>query len=222
MFAQKQVKTKAALCINKTRSFFQPPKKIFTPRMAIVLKTAKGRLDSNAKDTKLGANKDNVETLLCAAGCFWGVELAFQRVPGVISTSVGYCGGANKNPTYEMVCSGSTGHTEACQVIFDNSIVEYGELLDILWDIHDPTTLNRQGNDIGTQYRAGVYYYNEKQHAVALESFEREQKSYDNKIVTELLPAPEYFLAEAYHQQYLEKGGQCSLKGDTTAIRCYG
>ena len=140
----------------------------------------------------------------------------------MISTSVGYCGGSVKNPSYEAVCSGRTGHTEACQVVFDNTVVKYSELLDVLWDIHDPTTLNRQGNDIGTQYRAGVYYYNEEQHKVSMESFEKEQKSYKDKIVTELLPAPEYYIAEPYHQKYLEMGGLCSLKGDTTAIRCYG
>ena len=222
LIARKQAMAKAKLHLNKTASFFGPPTKTYTPRMTNVLGTAQKRLDSVGA-AAVGKNDANVETLLCAAGCFWGVELAFQRVPGVISTSVGYCGGSVKNPSYEAVCSGRTGHTEACQVVFDNAVVKYSELLDVLWDIHDPTTLNRQGNDIGTQYRAGVYYYNEEQHKVSMESFEKEQKSYKDKIVTELLPAPsEYYIAEPYHQKYLEMGGQCSLKGDTTAIRCYG
>ena len=205
---------------HQTASFFTPPTKTYTPRHTGVLTTAAQRLKSLGEN--FVSSDENVETFLCAAGCFWGVELAFQRVPGVLSTSVGYCGGRIDNPTYEEVCSGRSGHTEACKVDFDNAIVKYEELLDILWDIHDPTTLNRQGNDIGTQYRSGIYYYNDEQLETILQSVKNEQRRYSDKIVTEVLPAPEYYLAEAYHQKYLEMGGQCSLKGDTTAIRCYG
>ena len=128
-----------------------------------------------------------------------------------------------KNPSYEEVCTGSTGHTEAVQLTFDPTIVSYNELLTVLWDIHDPTTLNRQGGDAGTQYRSGIYYHTEDQRRVAFASREEEQKKYPSKpIVTEVLPAKEFYAAEDYHQQYLQKGGQCAFKGDLSPIRCYG
>ena len=124
--------------------------------------------------------------------------------------------------TYEEVCSGQTGHTEAVQIHFDPSVVTYNELLTVLWDRMNPTTLNMQGNDVGTQYRSGIYYHSEAQKAAATASRDREQKKYTRAIVTEILPAAEWYPAEKYHQQYLEKGGQCARKGDLTAVRCYG
>jgi methionine-S-sulfoxide reductase len=169
-----------------------------------------------------GPTSKKIDIATFAAGCFWGLELAFQRVPGVIQTEVGYTQGNKKNPTYEEVCSGSTGHTEAVQVRYDPHMVSYTDLLTVFWDRLDPTTKNRQGNDVGTQYRSGIYYHNEEQKKAIFASKEKEQLKYDKPIVTEIASASEWYPAEAYHQQYLSKGGQCSLKGDLTPIRCYG
>ena len=141
------------------------------------------------------------ETTIFAAGCFWGVDLAFQRVPGVVKTEVGYTGGSIKNPTYEQVCSGQTGHTEAVQVQFNNKVVNFEELLTVFWDRLDPTTRNRQGGDVGTQYRSGIYYTSEEQKSMAIASRGEEQKKYESPIVTEILPASEWYPAEDYHQK---------------------
>uniref|UniRef100_A0A7S2V8A8 peptide-methionine (S)-S-oxide reductase n=2 Tax=Fibrocapsa japonica TaxID=94617 RepID=A0A7S2V8A8_9STRA len=174
------------------------------------------------KDVSSLPTNDTTETATFAAGCFWGVELSFQRVPGVISTQVGYTAGEKDNPTYEEVCRGTTGHAEAVQLTFDPSIVSYDELLTVLWDRMDPTQVNRQGNDRGTQYRSGIYYHSEDQKIKAEESIATLQSTLDKPVATEVLPASKFWPAEDYHQQYLEKGGQCSLKGDVTGIRCYG
>ena len=141
------------------------------------------------------------------AGCFWGIEAAFRKVKGVISTRVGYTGGHFENPTYEDVCSHKTGHVEAVEIIYDPSIVSFKDLLDIFWNIHDPTTLNRQGWDVGTQYRSAIFYHNDEQKAEALASKEKMEKSgiYIKKIVTEIIPATKFYEAEEYHQQYYER-----------------
>jgi peptide-methionine (S)-S-oxide reductase len=146
------------------------------------------------------------------AGCFWGVELTFQKTKGVTSTSVGYTGGTTKNPTYEDVCTGRSGHAEVVQVEFDPAIVSYEELLDVLWGCHDPTTLNRQGPDRGTQYRSAIYYHSPDQGVSAKASKEKADKSgrFSSAIVTEITPASEYTMAEDYHQKYLEKRGMGS------------
>jgi len=146
------------------------------------------------------------------AGCFWGVELTFQKTAGVTSTSVGYTGGTSKNPTYEQVCTGSSGHAEVVRVEFDPAIVSYEQLLDVLWGCHDPTTLNRQGPDIGTQYRSAIYFHSPEQKTFAQASIDNLDKSgrFSSAVVTEITPAPEYYLAEEYHQQYLEKRGMGS------------
>ncbi|KAI5665042.1 hypothetical protein M9H77_24365 [Catharanthus roseus] len=163
-----------------------------------------------------------------AAGCFWGVELAYQRVEGVVKTEVGYSQGHLHNPNYKLVCTGTTGHAEVVRVQFDPTVCSYSTLLYLFWSRHDPTTLNRQGGDVGTQYRSGIYYYNESQARLAQESLEQKQKEImDKKIVTEILPAKTFYRAEEYHQQYLEKGGgrglkQCAAKGCNDPIRCYG
>ena len=143
------------------------------------------------------------------AGCFWGVELTFQKTTGVTSTSVGYSGGTTHNPTYEEVCTGRSGHAEVVQVEFDPSIVSYEELLDVLWGCHDPTTLNRQGPDRGTQYRSAIYYHSPEQEASAIASKAKADKSgrFSSPIVTEITSASEYYMAEDYHQKYLEKRG---------------
>jgi len=146
------------------------------------------------------------------AGCFWGVEAAFRQIKGVLSTSVGYMGGSLENPTYKDVCSGRTGHAEVVEVIYDPAQVSYNELLKIFWDNHDPTTLNRQGPDVGKQYRSAVFYHTPEQNAAAMAAKEKLQSSgrYRRPIVTEITPASPYYLAEDYHQQYLEKRGLAS------------
>ena len=142
-----------------------------------------------------------------AAGCFWGVEAAFRQIKGVISTQVGYTGGNMENPSYEDVCSDETGHAEAVEVTFDPKKVSYGKLLEVFWNNHNPTQGNRQGPDVGTQYRSAVFYHNVKQKELAEKSMKEEQKKYDKKITTEIKPAEKFFRAEEYHQQYLEKRG---------------
>ncbi len=148
-----------------------------------------------------------IETAMFGAGCFWGVEATFRKVKGVVSTAVGYSGGTFKNPTYEDVCSGKTGHAEVVQVKYDPKIVSYEDLLDVFWRCHDPTTLNRQGPDIGTQYRSVIFYYDVDQKTAAIASKERMQESgrLKRKIVTEIVRASEFYRAEEYHQQYMEK-----------------
>ncbi|KAF0699029.1 Aste57867_10374 [Aphanomyces stellatus] len=157
-----------------------------------------------------------------AAGCFWSVELNFQRLEGVVETHVGYINGTTVNPTYREVCKGDTNHAEAVQIKFDVNTITYKELLDKFWSIHDPTTLNRQKNDVGTQYRSGIYYHNDEQKAEAEASKAARVDEIKSEIVTEIEPAGVFYHAEDYHQKYLEKGGQCSQKGSTDQIRCYG
>jgi len=149
-------------------------------------------------------------TAIFGAGCFWGVELAFGRIKGVAKTSVGYTGGRTENPTYEQVCTGNTGHAEVVWVEFDPLVVAYDELLDVFWGCHDPTTLNRQGPDIGTQYRSAVYYNDPIQEEAAKQSKEKNAKRFPSPIVTEITAASKYYLAEDYHQKYLEKRGMGS------------
>ena len=151
-----------------------------------------------------------MEKATFAAGCFWGVEAAFRETEGVTSTSVGYIGGAVSNPTYENVCTGQTGHAEAVEVEFDPAAVSYDKLLEVFWNGHDPTQLNRQGPDIGTQYRSAIYFHDAEQEAAARASKEAEQASgrHRGDVVTEITAAPEYWLAEDYHQQYFEKSGR--------------
>ena len=143
------------------------------------------------------------------AGCFWGVESAFRRVNGVIGTTVGYSGGSFKDPTYEHVCSGKTGHAEVVQVEFDPAMVSYDELLEVFWQVHDPTTMNRQGPDVGEQYRSAIFYHDPEQKDRAETSKEKFGKSgrYRSPIVTEITSASEFYPAEDHHQQYFEKRG---------------
>lgn len=153
-----------------------------------------------------------METATFGAGCFWGVELAFSKIDGVTSTAVGYCGGTTPNPTYELICTGQTGHAEVVQVEFDASKVSYENLLETLWAVHDPTTLNRQGPDIGTQYRSVIFFHNAGQETAAKESVETLKQSgrFPRDIVTEIVAAPQFYRAEEYHQKYLEKRGMGS------------
>jgi peptide-methionine (S)-S-oxide reductase len=141
------------------------------------------------------------------AGCFWGVEEAFRTMKGVVKTRVGYTGGNLKEPSYEDVCTDKTGHAEAVQLEFEPKQVSYEQLLDKFWSIHDPTQMNRQGPDIGTQYRSVIFYHNEMQKKQALKSKEKEQEKCSKKIVTAIEPASEFYEAEEYHQKYLMKKG---------------
>jgi peptide-methionine (S)-S-oxide reductase len=144
-----------------------------------------------------------------AAGCFWGVEDAFRQVEGVTSAAVGYTGGTTKNPSYKDVCSGATGHAEAVEVEYDPARVSYSQLLAVFWKIHDPTTLNRQGPDFGTQYRSAIFYHDAAQEAEARESKAALEKAgvWKRPIVTQIAPASEFCRAEEYHQQYFSKQG---------------
>ncbi|GAB2289437.1 hypothetical protein Dimus_023746 [Dionaea muscipula] len=157
-----------------------------------------------------------------------GVELAFQRVEGVVQTEVGYSQGHIPDPNYKLVCFGTTNHAEVVRVLFDPNVCPYTKLLSLFWSCHDPTSLNRQGVDVGIQYRSGIYYYKESQARLAQESKEaKEEELNGKKIVTEILPAKRFYKAEEYHQQYLEKGGshgkkQSAAKGCNDPIKCSG
>jgi peptide-methionine (S)-S-oxide reductase len=165
-----------------------------------------------------------LELALFGMGCFWGVEKKFWQTPGVFSTSAGYAGGFTPNPTYREVCSGLTGHNEVVRVVFDPRVVSYDELLRIFWEHHDPTQGMRQGNDAGTQYRSGVYWYGDEQHRAAEASREAYQPMLKaagyGVITTEIAPAPDFYYAEDYHQQYLAKNpnGYCGMGG--TGVSC--
>jgi peptide-methionine (S)-S-oxide reductase len=153
------------------------------------------------------AAQANLEKATFGAGCFWGVEATFRRLAGVKSTAVGYLGGALKNPTYEQVCTDRTGHAEVVEVTFDPQVVSYHDLLEVFWDNHNPTTLNRQGPDVGAQYRSAIFFHSPEQEAEARRSRDAAQARFPRPIVTEITPASEFWRAEEYHQQYLEKRG---------------
>ncbi len=141
------------------------------------------------------------------AGCFWHVEEAFRTLKGVTKTTVGYMGGTMKNPTYEQVCTDETGHAEVCQVEYDEKQISFKELLKAFWGCHNPTQKNRQGPDVGTQYRSAIFYHNEQQKKEAEQSLKEEQKKYEEKIATEIVKAGTFYSAEDYHQKYLMKRG---------------
>lgn len=142
------------------------------------------------------------EKALVGGGCFWCIEAVYNRVEGVDAAISGYAGGPRKNPSYEQVCTGATGHAEVVEITYDTDVIGYDEILEIFWAIHNPTTLNAQGADKGTQYRSVIYYYNEEQKNAALRSIEKAQTMWEDPIVTELSPAPEFYEAEGYHQNY--------------------
>src|SRR5690625_567603 len=171
-----------------------------------------------------GPHPEGMATAMFGMGCFWGIERMFWTLPGVWVTSVGYAGGFTQNPTYQEVCSGQTGHNEVVQIIFDPARISYAELLRRFWEGHDPTQGMRQGNDVGTQYRSGIYTYDAAQEKAARESMEAYQERLTQagygKITTEILKAPEFYFAEDFHQQYLAKnpGGYCGVGG--TGVTC--
>jgi peptide-methionine (S)-S-oxide reductase len=154
-----------------------------------------------------------MEKATFGAGCFWGVEEAFRRLAGVKDTAVGYMGGSLMNPTYYDVCTDRTGHAEVVEVDFDPAVVSYHDLLNVFWENHDPTTKNRQGPDMGTQYRSAIFFHSPEQEAEAKRSRDEAQKNFKRPIVTEIVPAGDFWRAEEYHQQYLEKRGlsHCGL-----------
>ncbi|MGI0490282.1 peptide-methionine (S)-S-oxide reductase MsrA [Alkalinema pantanalense CENA528] len=165
-----------------------------------------------------------MEMAIFGLGCFWGAERKFWQQEGIYTTAVGYAAGYTPNPTYQEVCSGMTGHNEVVFVVYDPKVISYGDLVRVFWESHDPTQGMRQGNDVGTQYRSGIYVYSDEQLKVAEESRDRYQaelaKAGYGKITTEILDAPEFYYAESYHQQYLAKnpGGYCGLGG--TGVSC--
>lgn len=167
---------------------------------------------------------DGIETILFGFGCFWGAERRMWDVPGVYTTAVGYSAGSTPNPTYKEVCTGRTGHNEVVLVAYDPNEVSVDALLKVFWEAHDPTQGMRQGNDVGTQYRSGIYVTNERQRAAAITTRDAVGKQLSAKgypaITTEIIDAPEFYYAEDYHQQYLEKnpGGYCGLRG--TGVTC--
>jgi peptide-methionine (S)-S-oxide reductase len=146
-----------------------------------------------------------IEKATFAGGCFWGVEHLFNQVPGVIEAISGYTGGTRENPTYQQVCLGRTGHSEAVEVTYDPTKVTFDSLLGAFWNMHDPTTLNRQGPDVGSQYRSAIYFHSPEQEKVARTSKEEAQKHFKRPIVTEIVPATQFWPAEDYHQRYFEK-----------------
>ncbi|HAS52153.1 MAG TPA: peptide-methionine (S)-S-oxide reductase [Gammaproteobacteria bacterium] len=205
------------------------PRKIQMPRPAAALPgratpmpvTARHYVNNHALQPPFPAG---LESALFGLGCFWGAERKFWTQPGIYSTAVGYAGGFTPHPTYEEVCSGQTGHTEAVLVIFDPTLVRYEQLLQVFWEAHDPTQGMRQGNDVGTQYRSAIYTRNDLQRTAALASRDAYQdaltRAGHEPITTEIADAPPFYYAEDYHQQYLAKnpGGYCGLGG--LGVRC--
>lgn len=170
--------------------------------------TFNNKMENSTQNNKL-------DTATLGAGCFWCVEAIFSSLKGVESVLPGYSGGTLKNPDYKTVCTGNTGHAEVCQIYFDPEIIKFEEILEIFWTTHDPTTLNRQGNDVGTQYRSAIFYHNEEQKAIA-EKSKRDvaTKIWDNPIVTEIVEFDEFYKAEDYHQDYFENNpdqGYCKM-----------
>jgi peptide-methionine (S)-S-oxide reductase len=200
------------------------------PRPELALRGRAERMPVPSRHFVLGTPLEppfaaGLERALFGMGCFWGAERMFWEAPGVYTTAVGYAAGVTPNPTYHEVCSGRTGHAEVVLVVFDPAQTSYDELLRIFWESHDPTQGMRQGNDVGSQYRSGIYTHSDAQHAAAMaskETFEKKlaQAGY-GPVTTEILPAPEFFYAEDYHQQYLAKNpdGYCGLGGTGVCYR---
>ena len=156
-------------------------------------------------------NNDS-ETATLANGCFWCSEAIFKRLKGVKSVTPGYAGGTIKNPSYDQVCNGTTGHAESIQIVFDPSVIDFDKILNIFWHTHNPTTLNRQGNDVGTQYRSAIFYHNEKQKEIAEKSKKdlEQERIYKDSIVTEITPFKNFYTAENYHKDYYDKNKQAA------------
>lgn len=171
--------------------------------------TAQACGQKKSKDQTKMTNNSRLELATFGAGCFWCVEAIFQRIEGVDTVVSGYAGGHVDNPSYKEVCQGTTGHAEVCQLSYDPGVVSFEELLEVFWQTHDPTTLNRQGNDVGTQYRSAIFYHNDGQKELALKYLDKlnEAKVYDNPIVTEVTAFTNMYVAEDYHQNYFNQNG---------------
>lgn len=157
-----------------------------------------------------------MKKIVLAGGCFWGVQEYYSRISGIVRTEVGYANGRTEDPTYEEICNKNTGFAEVCYVEFDENIISFNEILDKFWDVVNPTSLNRQGNDIGSQYRSGIYYFDYAEIPLIKESIERLQRKHEKKVVTEVKPLENYYKAEEYHQDYLKKNpnGYCHIQLD--------
>ena len=185
------------------------------PRLTLILLAllwvtgCKSSTTKTYKQMDADSNGIKTDTATFAAGCFWCVEAVFQELKGVLSVTSGYTGGKIKNPSYKEVCTGMTGHAEACQIIYDPAKISYDELLEAFWASHDPTTLNRQGADQGTQYRSAIFYHNEQQKQLAetYKSKLNSEKAFDKSVVTEISPASTFYKAEDYHQNYFNENG---------------
>lgn len=209
--------------------FFTSEKKLRMPTRAEALPGRETRIPADAPHFVLGTPLEGpfpkgMRKAIFGLGCFWGAERKFWQLPGVYTTAVGYAAGYTPNPSYEEVCSGLTGHNEVVLVVYDPDRVSYEDLLKVFWESHDPTQGMRQGNDRGTQYRSGIYFFDDEQRRSAEASLERYQRELDEhgygRITTEILEAPPFYYAEGYHQQYLAKnpGGYCGLGG--TGVSC--
>jgi len=205
----------------KNKSVMPEPKSAL-PGRATPIRTATTHFVSGA--SLKGPYPEGSEIAMFGLGCFWGAEKAFWQLPGVLVTAVGYSGGYTPHPTYEEVCSGQTGHNEVVRVVFDPRLISYGKLLKTFWESHNPTQGMRQGNDVGTQYRSGIYTYSDDQAREADASKDAYQSELSARgygaITTEIVPAEEFYFAEDYHQQYLAKNprGYCGLGG--TGVSC--
>lgn len=175
--------------------------------------------NSTNKKTTMNSEKiseTKIDTAIFGAGCFWCVEAVFQQIKGVEKVESGYTGGKVKNPSYKEVCTGQTGHAEVCRILYNPDEVTFEELLEVFWGSHDPTTINRQGNDVGTQYRSAIFYTNENQRVTAEQWKKKlnEEKAFENPVVTEIVPEKEFYAAEDYHQNYFNENGEqpyCAL-----------
>jgi peptide-methionine (S)-S-oxide reductase len=199
--APRRSTTSSAPTANATASTPTPATPTTNPSNPMTMKSP--------QDANPLVNAANLESAMFGAGCFWQVEEVFRKVPGVITTAVGYAGGKTNKPTYQEVCTGSTNHAEVLHIEFDPKVVSYDQLLDVFWKNHNPTTLNRQGPDVGTQYRSAIFYYSPEQKKAAEESKKRldTSKKWKKPVVTQIEPAPEFYRAEDYHQRYLQKRG---------------
>ena len=198
-----QIKLKMAVTLVAAIFFMMACTQASNPNKVIM------NVETNTNPVNIHVTNQGTDTATFGAGCFWCVEAVFQRLDGVISVKSGYAGGSVKNPSYKEVCAGTTGHAEVCQIIFDKSKITYDLLLEVFWKTHDPTTLNYQGNDHGTQYRSVVFYHNEEQKQLA-EKYKKQindEKAYPNPIVTEIKPYNNYYEAEGYHQNYFNQNG---------------
>ncbi|XP_062573053.1 peptide methionine sulfoxide reductase MsrA-like isoform X1 [Saccostrea cucullata] len=218
--------------LHPTAEFFSMGAEMSKTTMPTPEDSLKGREEKMIVSNKHAVNgnptvppfPENTKMAMFGLGCFWGAERKFWKTNGVFSTQVGYAAGHTPNPTYKEVCTGFTGHNEVVRVVYETNKTSYGELLKVFWENHNPTQGMRQGNDVGTQYRSGIYYYDEEQRALAEASRDVYQQKLNEKghgkITTEILPVPDFYYAEDYHQQYLHKNpnGYCGLGG--TGVSC--